>query len=364
MARTVYDNRMVAHVWAAQRQPHGRSSSGNVSFSGPTLYSYATPIARLVRGADGGTVALLDCDSYSVTASKHQQYARRAAGHLPCLSVKYVTARGEGRAPSLPPGLEAWRPANEGMTEIDLIHAANMHALLEAFDASVSAMMHRKPSISTDGTYWEADTYVAAYEALLSDFGSVTRYASTFALPVPVRNLLEIAGMIQQSFAVKLAAWNEPKAKAKRDKARARTAAKREEREAVRREEQREVARLRTMQAEDRLKAWLEGASVPGYLLPHDADRGASLRVKGDQLETSWGASVPLSHAIRVLRAVEACRAKGEGWKRNGHTLHVGHFQVDCIQPNGDFAAGCHSIRWQEVERVAGALGLLGGVEA
>lgn len=370
MTRTVFDNPMVAHIWAAQRQPHGRSSNGNISFSGSTLYSYATPIARLVRSADGSTVALLDRASYSVTTSRHQQYARSAAGHLTPLSVKYVTARGEGCAPSIPWGLEDWKSAEEiaGLCaadwEVYRIHTANMRALLEAFDASVSDMMGRRPSINTEGTLWESDTVECAHGVLAGLLRPAVEYAETFDLPAPRRNLPEIALMVAQSFAHKLALWNEPKAKAKRDKARARTAAGRTEQEAARHEARQEEARLRMLDAVQRLFKWREGASVPGYLLPHDTTLGAALRVTGEELQTSWGASVPLAHAIRVLRAVEACRAKGEGWKRNGHTLHVGHFQIDSIEPNGDFKAGCHFIKWQEVERVAGALGLLGRVEA
>ena len=46
-ARTVFDNSMVAHVWAQQGQDFGRSNNGNLYFEGPTIFSYGShfPIA-------------------------------------------------------------------------------------------------------------------------------------------------------------------------------------------------------------------------------------------------------------------------------------------------------------------------------
>jgi hypothetical protein len=62
---------------------------------------------------------------------------------------------------------------------------------------------------------------------------------------------------------------------------------------------------------------------------------------------------VPLSHAIRVFQFVKLCRERNQEWTRNGKTLRVGHFQVDCIHRDGSFQAGCHFIAWPEIERVA-----------
>lgn len=112
----------------------------------------------------------------------------------------------------------------------------------------------------------------------------------------------------------------------------------------------------RRFQAEtDRREAWLAGAS--NYWRGTDAESGALLRVRGDVLETSQGASVPLAHAIKVFRFVKLCRDKGAAWHRNGHTIRVGHFHVDAIDENGNFRAGCHVINWPECERVAKAIG-------
>ena len=82
------------------------------------------------------------------------------------------------------------------------------------------------------------------------------------------------------------------------------------------------------------------------------------MRIRGDTLETSQGASVPLAHAIKVFRFVKLCRERGQAWHRNGKTVRVGHFQVDSIDAAGNFKAGCHDFTWPEVERVARLAGV------
>lgn len=125
-----------------------------------------------------------------------------------------------------------------------------------------------------------------------------------------------------------------------------------------------ENARQRRLEAEraaraeaERKALWLAGERVGR--IRFDSDHGgAALRIVGDVLETSHGAEVPLSHAIKVFRFVKLVRKRGEPWRTNGKTIRVGHFQVDRIDVTGDFTAGCHFITWQEVERVAKIAGV------
>lgn len=120
----------------------------------------------------------------------------------------------------------------------------------------------------------------------------------------------------------------------------------------------REVARINEAKEQaERVALWLAGEPV-GRIRFDAPNGGAALRIIGDELQTSHGAFVPLAHAVKVFRFVKMCRDKGEGWKRNGKTIRVGHFQVDSIAPTGDFVAGCHSIGWPEVERVAKLAGV------
>jgi hypothetical protein len=77
-------------------------------------------------------------------------------------------------------------------------------------------------------------------------------------------------------------------------------------------------------------------------------------RADAGWLETSRGARVPLPDALRAFALIERVRNRGEPWSpTDGKPLRVGHFTVDRIDANGDIRAGCHKIRWPEIERAA-----------
>ncbi len=130
-------------------------------------------------------------------------------------------------------------------------------------------------------------------------------------------------------------------------------------REAERQREQAEYEermRLNRLDRESKIAAWYQGKDVR---ITFDANSGgAALRINGDMLETSHGASVPLAHAVKAFRFVKLMRQRGTEWKRNGKTIRVGHFQIDSIAANGDFVAGCHRFTWPEIERAAGLAGV------
>ena len=102
-----------------------------------------------------------------------------------------------------------------------------------------------------------------------------------------------------------------------------------------------------------RVPRWLAGENVSLY-----GHGDTLMRLRGEDIETSQGAKFPVEHGKRAFRLIAACRDKGEAWQRNGHTIHLGHFQIDRIEPNGDVRAGCHFVRWNEIERIAGLLEL------
>jgi hypothetical protein len=127
-----------------------------------------------------------------------------------------------------------------------------------------------------------------------------------------------------------------------------------------------ERQRLNRLAQEERVAAWLDGADVR---VTFDAESGgAALRIRGDMLETSHGASVPLAHAVKAFRFVKLMRTKHydaashsivKVWERNGKTIRVGHFQIDRIFSDGGFVAGCHNFTWPEIERAAALAGVL-----
>ena len=69
------NNQEVAHLFAAQKRSAAKGS--NFRFEGDTLYSYSTPIAKIIAP----NVVLLSTHRFSISTSRHQAYARRALSH-------------------------------------------------------------------------------------------------------------------------------------------------------------------------------------------------------------------------------------------------------------------------------------------
>jgi hypothetical protein len=115
-------------------------------------------------------------------------------------------------------------------------------------------------------------------------------------------------------------------------------------------------------------ESWLEGdkaarfygrdAQGGAYLRAVDVTRDDSGNVTGGTLETSQGAQVPLAHALRVFRFLKWCRDTGTPWHRNGRVIRVGFYQVDSVDSDGSFRAGCHRINWPQVAALAERLGV------
>lgn len=113
------------------------------------------------------------------------------------------------------------------------------------------------------------------------------------------------------------------------------------------------------------LEAWRSGASNSrprggkgAYIRATGVERDGAGEITHGELETSLGARVPLLHALKAFRFLKQCHDTATAWEANGRTIRVGHFQIEKIEPNGDFTAGCHFIQWREVDRLAQALGV------
>jgi hypothetical protein len=314
MARTVVNNSQVPHLWANQSQDHAKGN-GSISFTGSSIHSYAAEIGRLVDLPDGRRIALLVSRTWSPTTSSHQSAARGAVSHLPRFTV---------------PNLHGYHPEN-------------LTYLADAYRASIKTLFGKR----TEPSEWQ-------YENARDQAIEATRYAQTFSLPNP-----ELYPETDLE-AVK-AFHNTPDKAAKKALRDARHAADRAEREA------REAAARAAREAAQAqaIADWRAGVR---YSLPHDAQYdasgGALIRINGDTLETSRGAQVPLAHAVKVFHRVAQCRAAGKSWHRNGDTIRVGNFQVDSIDPDGSFVAGCHRFTWPEIENAARLAGVLMAVAA
>lgn len=285
----------VAHAWAHRT---GRQTKGfNVFYEGDTIYSYGYhfAIARHYVDAHGNACVLFNRNGYSVSTAKHKRYVASACRHLPT----YLVGN-----PLRDPSRTDW----EALVK-------------EAQDWADKAKRARK----------YGDAYLSYAARYLADANA---FNEAFNLGCPAVSL-ETLGVVTADIEARLEAERLRQAQ---------EVARREAERHAREEEQRE--------------AWLAGEAGV-YWHGRSLTGGALLRITGEKIETSLGASVPLSHAIRVFRFVAECRAKGADWWPNGKSVHVGHFTVDRVYPNGDFKAGCHLIEWSETERLARQLGLL-----
>ena len=100
------------------------------------------------------------------------------------------------------------------------------------------------------------------------------------------------------------------------------------------------------------LEQWLSGKGESSW---HGGDgrSGVHVRRKGDRLETTMGAECPFPHAVIAFRKAQECRATGESWQRNGQQIRVGTFHVDRIESDGTLRAGCHTIAYDAMLRLA-----------
>jgi len=120
------------------------------------------------------------------------------------------------------------------------------------------------------------------------------------------------------------------------------------QREAKRREEAK-----REREAAEHIKKWVSGESDS---CPYVG--AIRLRIRGDELQTSHGARVPLAHAVKAFRIIKGLRDKGQAYERNGHTIHLGPFPLDAVDAQGNVTAGCHHVAWEEIARVAELAGV------
>jgi len=182
--------------------------------------------------------------------------------------------------------------------------------------------------------------------------GKAREYSKLFNVKLPK---LPAIPTLKEDRRAKLAAFD-----AKRDE---RSKAIRDGRDA-KWEEQR---RLDALSREEKVIAWRAGSDIRFYST-RDNDGFAILRVKGSNVETSMGVSVPingLAGAGRLLRFLTACKDAGRPYHRNWHTEHIGNFTVESFQPLLDdqadvsptgewiLIAGCHRITWSEVLSIA-----------
>ena len=298
----VFDTGEVPHLWAHRTQDDARNKQGNLYFTGDTIYSYGAhfPIARHVTNNAGKRAVLFTTATYSVTTSGHCSAVRSAIpSGTPVFHVPNVCAD---------------RYSESELTAYD--HAGNLADYVERCERQVITSARARSSYAKEWNYKQA--------VCLRD--EAFAYCAFFGQPVP--NIPEVPELDSEA----LTAIRKREAKKAAEKA-----------EQTKRERAEAIARQQEL-----ITKWRAG-QYSGCLY----DVPAMLRIDGDEVVTSRGARFPVSHARRALALVRKVRESGQAYARNGHTIHLGPYAIDRIEPNGTVKAGCHVVSWEEIERIA-----------
>jgi len=309
--KTVFDNAMVAHVWAQQSQPHGRSAENRVFFEGKTVYShgYHFPMGHFW---DADTV-LLNCDSYSVSTSKHQGYVRGSVGHK---TRRYMSTR-----------------------VLKSFIRGDKKDALTLYEKEVLAKVEQFAAKAAKSNKLNKPKYL---EKALSEVNAAQSFFAEWGAKLP-KSL--------EKYRAQVNAGGDDIVKA----ITSRQAAETRKRE--------KAAKLQQIEREKRAAEAIEKFKAGGVYFDRYAAQYAGkvyMRVNGDNIETSQGAEFPVAHGVKAFKLIREWKERGtpESWVKNGKTIHLGNFQIDEISSDGTVKAGCHIVQYDEIERIAKQLGV------
>lgn len=318
------------HVWAQQTQSEGRSA--NVFFEGVTLYSYGFhyPLGSFITNKKGEKAAVINAAGYSSTTAKHISWARFAVNHY----QRFIVGNTE-----VMKALVRGQRLNDKKQIIEALSAGIEHRIA-CYNSSLRSDKIKRKAATLEKWKSEALADCAKYTAILDFYGyPLTRKASN-----ALKNLTGLNPQEAKELAQKEAAREQKKReKAERERAKENAAL---------------IARA--------IPAWLSGAdhletarglvSCSNLLNMREE---IFLRLKGEEIETSRGARFPVSHGVKAFAFIQTVMAGQQGWQKNGKTIHLGHYELDSIEPNGDVKAGCHKIKYAQIEALAKQLKLI-----
>ena len=382
--RTVFPSHELPHIWAHQSAPLGRCPS-SMSFDGAEFYSYGTTIGDIVKTKRGELVYLISDRTHSVTTSKHLDSMCWA---IPSAALKFIIpgmSRGgyssgfsdpkrimdkwrDHIADKLRDAAKSRRPKNVRLVS----EAVSIAEQMRNYGKLMGAKTGRIPRIPTTADEIAKFADLASKKAMRlvkieakRKADALQRNAKKWMSANPdyaarwdgtIEDAVKLQGEYQSvedkcrvaerkaaDLAI-LTAWmvEHPEVSVGWDGTWAQGYDLRSDWQDAARE------RLVT----ERLAAWLDGAAVS---LPYSY--GVTLlRIIGDTVETSRGASFPIAHAVRGLALVRSVIKRGEEWRTNGHTCHLGNYQIDRITADGTVYAGCHTVPFTSIDRIAPAL--------
>jgi len=289
----------VAHVWAQQNQHHGRAN--NMFFYGASIYSYGEHYTLAKFQSNG--VVLINSERYSKSTSEHSSIVYSA------IAKKTVTFT--------VPSTGSEREERNDLKNVSYYSKNFRESLEKASKARKHYALHlteAKRSKYTAIEYCETFDCEAHLERFDFDFD------------------FEADDVKEKIKAIRI------------------------------REAKRKAEKLAKLKAEmsEKVAQWREGKKVWVSSYPETL-----LRVidDGKTVETSKGAYFSVEQARRAIRFVKSVMKSGKAWQRNGERFELGNYQLDSVSNVGTVRAGCHVVKFNEIERLNNSLVYPEGLE-
>jgi len=286
----------VAHIWASQSQAEGRA--GNIFFENGVIYSYGRhfPVARFAP--EYGNIALFTSRGYSSSTGKHKGIIRAAIPDS--YQIVYCD--------------DVSRPASHNLD----IWARRVERLRSDF--AIHKNKQGRGNIALE---------------IYKNTGEVLSYCDALKMPAP-------------------AFTRDIQAEAD---ARAYVAQAAEKRAINRGIKETEKNRIAALEAVERLELWKIGENVNtnGFQFSDTL-----LRIKGDQIETTRGAKIPVSDALKIYPLLSRAKNTGKTIEAGLHQINLGAYRFNSFDGN-TLIVGCHSIAWAQIEKMAQELKLIEG---
>ena len=289
-------NSQLTHVWAQQKQDTGRGN--NMFFEGTRIWSYGMHFlaAQIHTLKNGSKVCLTNSHRYSTSTGRHLNYISSAVrGLMPEFHVK----------------------------DVSNIRGASKELDKRARDRVFSPLKRCKVSSVSDIRY-ETD-------GILECFNNANKFRELLGLKDIVPNKRDMDKVYKHLHKRldRFRELNTPEMIQKRDA----NKAKRDLKNA-------EIEQAKLAETIDKFRKG-ESNCQALYRLPFEL-----IRVQGDTVQTSRGASVPLVDAIRLFKAVQSGVLIPEAMASVGEFT----FQGITDYPDGTkvLTIGCHRILWAE----------------
>lgn len=116
-----------------------------------------------------------------------------------------------------------------------------------------------------------------------------------------------------------------------------------------------EREKLAAIDAGDRLAMWQAGQNPPQNGFQYCA---TVLRLNSDQIQTSRGAQIPVADALKLWPLLVRVKQSGKTLEAGLHQIQLGAYRFNSFD-GATLIVGCHSIAWDQLEKMADQLNLL-----